>query len=195
MSKGIHTEQGKSIEVNLEALLATDPALAPKVLEEIDQTTNYILWNKVRYEISLRANLIGEKMKIDVDGLLRTLMESEGQALTQRSASASAFGMVDWGYFYDPQLIDSSTAIILEGEQQPGDAEVDTDSVAGGPSLSRSHSFRHLPAHPGESSTFVKPPVLTETRKLVDAYLKQVAPALDNAADHEQWGGKVKGKK
>jgi hypothetical protein len=195
MSGGIQNEQGKPIQVNLEGLLASNPELAPKVLIEIDHTTKYVLWNKARYEISLRANLIGDKLNVDVDGLLCALMESEGEEVERRNASSSTFGMVDWGYFYEPQVIDNATQTILEGEQQPGNVDVDGDSTLGGSAFSGASKFKaHVLAHRGQTSPFIKPPVLLETRKLVDAYLRQVAPALDNAADHEQWRGKIKHK-
>lgn len=42
---------------------------------------------------------------------------------------------------------------------------------------------------------FIKPPVLLETQKLVDAYLRQITPPLNKAVDHEQWRGKAKPKK
>src|SRR5882762_8008336 len=97
MSGGIQNEQGKPIQVNLEGLLVSNPELAPKVLIEIDHTTKYVLWNKARYEISLRANLIGDKLNVDVDGLLCALMESEGEEVERRNGSSNSFGMVDWG--------------------------------------------------------------------------------------------------
>lgn len=193
MSNGIRTENEKPIEVNLEALLASNPAIAPKVLKEIDQTTKYVLWNKARYEISLRANLIGDKLNVDVDGLLRSLMESEGEDISQRNQSSSTFGMVDWGYFYGPQVVDSATQLTMEGEQQPGTESVDDDTS----SLASASKFKATVPHhaTGQSSPFVKPPILLETRKMVDAYLTQITPALNNAADREQWGGKVKHKR
>jgi hypothetical protein len=198
MSNGIRDEQGKPIQVNLEGLLASDPELAPKVLDEINHTAKYVLWNKARYEISLRANLIGDKMNVDVNRLLRVLMESEGEEVEKRNASSSSFGMVDWAYFYDPQIVDSASQTILEGEQQPGSVDVDGRNSMHGVSTHESSTLAgavkfkaQVPAHHGQSSSFIKPPVLLETRKLVDAYLRQVTPALDNAADNEQWRGKV----
>jgi hypothetical protein len=196
MSKGIRNERGTPIQVNLEALLASDPELAPKVLNEIDHTAKYVLWNKARYEISLRANLIGDKLDVNVNRLLHALMESEGEEVEQRNTSSSSFGMIDWGYFYDPQVVDSASQIILEGEQQPGSVDVDGDSAHESSTLTGASKFEaQVPAHLGQSSPFIKPPVLLETRKLVDAYLRQVTPALNNAADHEQWRGKIKHKK
>jgi hypothetical protein len=199
MSGGIRNEQGKPIEVDLEALLASNPELAPKVLNEIDHTTKFVLWNKARYEISLRANLIGDKLNVDIDGLLGALMESEGEDVEQRNASSNSFGMVDWGYFYDPQVVDNPTQTILEAQQQPGNVVVDSDLTHGGSTLrgftatgaSMFNLKAHVPIQHGQSSPFIKPPVLLETRKLVDAYLRQLAPALDKAADHEQWRSEI----
>jgi hypothetical protein len=196
MSGGIRGEQGKPVQVNLEALLSSDPGLAGKVLDEIDYTVKYVLWNKARYEISLRANLIGDRLKVDVDGLLHALMESEGEEVELGNASSNSFGMVDWAYFYDPQVIDSATQTLLEGEQQPGNVDIDGDSTLNGSTTTGASKFKaHVPAHSGQSSPFIRPPVLLETRKLVDKYLQQVAPALNNAADLQQWRGKIKNKK
>jgi len=196
MSGSIRNEQGKPILVNLEGLLASNPELAPKILNEIDHTAKFMLWNKARYEISLRANLMDDKLNVDVDGLLRALMESEGEEVEQRNASSNSFGMVDWGYFYDPQVIDNATQTILEGEPQPGNMDVDSDSTYGGSStqMGASKFKAHVPVHNRQSSPFIKPPALSETRKLVDAYLRQIAPALNNAADHEQWPANTKHK-
>lgn len=196
MRDGILDEHKKPVQVNLEEILATNPSLAPKVLAEIDQTTKYVLWNKTRYELSLRANLIGDKLKVDVDGLLRSLMESEGADIEERNQASSTFGMVDWGYFYDPQVVDSSTQLVMEGEQQPGEID-DGDSTVSGPSSTRGSKINTSAPnhHTTGASPHVKPPVLLETRKFLGAYLKQVTPALNHAADLEQWGGKVKTKK
>lgn len=201
--------------VNLEAVLATNPSITPKVLAEINEVANYILWTKTRYEISLRVALLGEgdsldttpntdtnsnakhshpAASIDVDGLLRSLMESEGQEAAPPVTVASSFGMVDWGYFYDPQVVDGPTETVLEGDEPPqvggdGDGDSTTPSTA---NISRIHGVR--PPRHGQTSAFIKPPVLLETRKLVEAYLAQITPALNLAADTEQWAGTTKGK-
>jgi hypothetical protein len=157
MSNGMRDEQGKPIQVNLEGLLASDPELSPKVLEEINLTAKYMLWNKARYEISLRANLIGDKMDVDVNRLLRALMEGEGEEVEKRNTSSSSFGMVDWGYFYDPQVVDSASQIILEGEQQPGSAGADGNSMHGvstheSSTLAGAAKFNaQVPVHHGQS--------------------------------------------
>ncbi|KZP08088.1 hypothetical protein FIBSPDRAFT_901537 [Athelia psychrophila] len=219
MSGGIRTAGEKPISVNLEALLATSPAIAPKVLAEIDATANYIMWNKARYELSLRAAVLGADASapapapgaplahsapgpqpqphgghVDVDGLLRALMEGAGQDVSARLAGASAFGMVDWGYFYDPQVVDTPTDTVLEGEEPPrGDGD-DGASVAPsttGTTAAASRRAAPAPRH-GETSAFIKPPLLMETRKLLEAYYAQIGPALDGAADAEQWAGKIK---
>ncbi|KAF7976430.1 hypothetical protein HWV62_6853 [Athelia sp. TMB] len=207
MSGGIRTGQEKPISVNLEALLATNPSIASKVLSEIDETANYIMWNKARYEISLRAAVLGDPLEsasatnggsatkhaplvghIDVDGLLKSLMQSEGQDVSARMTSASSFGMVDWGYFYDPQVVDTPTETIMQGDEPPrGDG--DEESIA--PSTINSSKVNRAPRH-GETSAFIKPPLLMETRKLLDAYYAQITPALNAAADAEQWTGKIK---
>jgi hypothetical protein len=198
MSNGIRDEQGKPIQVNLEGLLALDPELAPNVLDEIDHTAKYVLWNKARYEISLRANLIRDKMDVDVNRLLRALMESKGEEVEKQNASSGLFGMIDWGYFYDPQVVDTASQTILEGEQRPGSVDIDGNSTRGvltheTSTLAGAAKLKaRVPAHHRQSSPFIKPPVLLETRKLVDAYLQQVTPALNNAADNEQWRAEVK---
>ena len=170
MRDGILDEDKKPVQLNLEEILAINPSLAPKVLTEIDQTTKYVLWNKVRYELSLRSNLIGDKLKVDVDGLLRSLMESEGVEVEETNQASSTFGMVDWGYFYDPQVVDSSTQLVMEGERQLAEID-DDDSTLSGPSASNHHTSRRASPH-------VKPPLLLETRKLLGAYLEQITPAL-----------------
>ena len=178
MRDGIPDEDKKPVQLNLEEILAINPSLAPKVLTEIDQTTKYVLWNKVRYELSLRSNLIGDKLKVDVDGLLRSLMESEGVEVEETNQASSTFGMVDWGYFYDPQVVDSPTQLVMEGERQQAEIDDDDDSTLSGPSstwgatsASNHHTSRRASPH-------VKPPLLLETRKLLGAYLEQITPAL-----------------
>ena len=178
MRDGILGEDKKPVQVNLEEILAINPSLAPKVLTEIDQTTKYVLWNKVRYELSLRSNLIGDKLKVDVDGLLRSLMESEGVEVEETNQASSTFGMVDWGYFYDPQVVDSLTQLVMEGERQLAEIDDDDDSTLSGPSSTwgATSASNHHTSH--RASPHVKPPLLLETRKLLGAYLEQITPAL-----------------
>lgn len=93
--------KAKNVEVNLEEMLQDDRLTEKDVktiLAEIDGLASYVKWQKVWYELEMRKNFLlarpdaapssglseddlpgGMKRKIlDVDGLLRELMEQEG---------------------------------------------------------------------------------------------------------------------
>ena len=82
-------------------------------------------------------------LKVDVDRLLWSLMESEGVEVEEWTQALSTFGMVDWGYFYDPQGINSSMQLVVEGEQQRAEIN-DSDSTLSGHSSTGVQKSRPL---------------------------------------------------
>jgi len=188
MHGGIITPQGQKLQVDLEAILMTQPELIPKVLAEIDNVAKFTLYNKVKFELSVRHDVIGNKMKVDSDALLRDLIESENDGHMIRTGASS--GTTTWGYFYDGQVIDNATAIQIEGEEYGGiDAkltleEADADAAAGEDGAIGTYKKQ---ATRVKQALVIKSPELLETRKLIPAYLDQIGPTLDQLAKRLAW--------
>jgi hypothetical protein len=119
--------KAKNIEVNLEEMLR-DGRLTDEdvddILAEVDQLARYAKWNKIWYELELRKNYLfargdaipasglceddipsgNMKTRItDVDGLLRELMEQEGEDIEEGIVSNDARGTemknFPWAWF------------------------------------------------------------------------------------------------
>lgn len=97
MAQGIKNPVGQCMQVDLESILATRPSLTPQVLAEIDGVTKHVLYTKIRYDLALRADIMGSEAKIDVDSLFRDLIEGEGDEDIIRDGTAGSFGVTEWG--------------------------------------------------------------------------------------------------
>lgn len=81
--------------------------------------------------------------------VITVIVGNEGANVEERNQASSTFGMVDWGYFYDPQVVDSSAQLVVDGEQQP--AEIDDDeSTLSWPSSTRGSGIRSSASPPYE---------------------------------------------
>lgn len=120
--------RAKNVEINLEEMLRDDTLTdedVDEILGEVDQLAKYVKWQKIWYELELRKNILlarsdaipasglsedaipsGGNMKermVDVDGLLRELMEQEGEEIEEGVVTNEARGteMKDfpWAWF------------------------------------------------------------------------------------------------